>query len=408
MGIYLVSTTVFLAVLLALVTVLLVLEHFIAPQGERSLNINNEPARGLKVKTGQSLLNALNQNQIYLPSGCGGGGTCGLCKCKILAGGGELLPTELPHLSRAEKLGRVRLACQVKVRENMDLEIAADIFNVKKYDAEVLASRSVTPFIKELTVKTITLEPLHFKAGSYMQIDIPEYRLRFADCDIPAPYRELWAKASLLELSAVNAQPTTRAYSTANRPGEPNLMFTIKVELPPRDTDFPPGVGSSYLFGLKPGAKLVLSGPFGDFFVKETPREMCFIGGGAGMAPMRAHILDQLKNKHTQRKITFWYGARSRMEIFYDDEFKALAGAFPNFEYTVALSEPFADDNWDGPTGFIHEVAYELYLKRHKQPDEIEYYVCGPPLMLKATLNMLDGLGVDPAMIAYDDFGQNA
>lgn len=408
MSIYLISTIVFVVVLLVLVVILLALESTIAPQGRRKIAINDDPAKTLDVPAGATLLNALAQNQIYLPSGCGGGGTCGLCKCKVANGGGEFLPTELPHLSRAEKQANIRLACQLKVKEDLAVEIPAHIFDIKKCDATVVVNRSVATFIKELTVKLDADAMPVFKSGGYMQIDIPAYRLKFADIEVGEPYSTIWRQANLFELTAGLAEPTFRAYSMANYPGEPHFMFNIRVELPPRGTGFPPGVGSSYLLGLKPGDKLTLSGPFGEFFIKKTEREICFIGGGAGMAPMRSHIYDLLKNKHSQRKITFWYGARSRMEMFYDEDFRVLMAEHPNFMYHVALSEPEAGDDWDGSLGFIHQVACDLYLNKHPEPEEIEYYLCGPPLMLKAALNMLEGLGVEPDMIAYDDFGQGA
>ena len=405
MGIYLISTIIFLVVLLALTVILLVLESRFAPRGRRQIGINGNTAKALEVPAGATLLQALALNKIYLPSGCGGGGTCGLCKCKVSQGGGELLPTELPHLSRAEKLGGVRLACQLKVREDLEVEIPAYIFDIKKYAATVVSNRSVATFIKELKLRLDTGAWPGFKSGGYMQIDIPAYSLKFSAFDIPEPYYALWEKAGLFKLASRLKEPTFRAYSMANYPGEPEFMFTVRLELPPRGTDYPPGAGSSYLFGLKSGDKVSLSGPFGEFFIKDTQREMCFIGGGAGMAPMRSHIFDLLENKRTTRKMTFWYGARSRLEMFYDDEFRALAQAHPNFTYHAALSEPGPGDDWEGSVGFIHQVCYDLYLKEHADPHEIEYYLCGPPLMLQAALATLDGLGVEPGMIAYDDFG---
>lgn len=406
MGIYFISAVVFVAVLLVLTAILLLLESTIMPKGRKSVVVNHDAAKALDIKAGTDLLSGLGEHRIYLPSGCGGTGTCGLCKCRVESGGGELLPTELPHLSRAERLDLVRLACQVKVKENMAVAIPPQILDVKKYTAEVILNRSVATFIRELTLKVQSDAPLAFQSGGYMQMDIPPYKkLAYGTFDIKEPYNSVWEQQGLLGLTADNPTATRRAYSMANYPGEDYFRFTIRIEPPPKNSGYAPGIGSSWLFALKPGDKLTLSGPYGEFFVKDTPREMCFIGGGAGMAPLRSHILDQLKNKRTKRKISFWYGARSRMESFYDNECRQLAEEFPNFTYHLALSEPAPDDDWDGSVGFVHQIAYDLYLQEHKEPDEIEYYLCGPPLMLKATLKMLDGLGVDPGMIAYDDFG---
>lgn len=406
LSIYLISTIVFLAILLTLAVIILALESTIAPQGRRKINLNGDGNQPLEVMAGATLLQALALNNIYLPSGCGGGGTCGLCKCRVTAGGDGLLPTEQPHLSRAERLDKIRLACQLKVKQDLKVEIPAHIFDIKKYAATVVTNRSVAAFIKELTVKLDTDKLPDFKSGEYMQIDIPPYTLKYADFDIPEPYRGLWARAGLFNLTATLKEPTFRAYSMANYPLEAYLMFTIRIEPPPGNTNLPPGMGSSYLFGLKPGAKLTLSGPFGEFQLKDSPREMCFIGGGVGMAPLRSQIFDLLKNKRAIRKITFWYGARSRLEMFYDSEFKALAREHPNFSYQAALSDPAPGDGWEGAVGPIHEVCHDRYLREHADPQEIDYYLCGPPLMLGATLQMLDGLGVEPEMIAYDDFGQ--
>lgn len=406
MSIYLISTIVFLVILLTLVVIMLALESAIAPQGRRKININDDGNKPLEVTAGVTLLQALALNNIYLPSGCGGVGTCGLCKCRITAGGDGLLPTELPHLSRAERLDNIRLACQLKVKQDLKIEIPPHIFDIKKYTATVVANRSVAAFIKELTVKLDTDKLPDFKSGAYMQIDIPPYTLSYADFDIPEPYRAIWAQAGLFNLMAALKEPTFRAYSMANYPLEPHFMFTIRIEPPPGNTNLPPGLGSSYLFGLKPGDGLALSGPFGEFQIKDSPREICFIGGGVGMAPLRSQIFDLLKNRHATGKITFWYGARSRLEMLYDSEFKALAREHPNFSYHAALSDPAPGDNWEGAVGLIHEVCHERYLRQHADPQEINYYLCGPPLMLGAALQMLDSLGVEPAMIAYDDFGQ--
>lgn len=406
LSIYLISTIVFLVILLTLVVIMLVLESTIAPQGRRKIIINDDRNKLLEVTAGTTLLQALAINNIYLPSGCGGGGTCGLCKCRVPAGADGLLPTELPHLSRAERLDNIHLACQLKVKQDLRIDIPYHIFDIKKYAATVVANRSVGAFIKELMVKLDTDSLPDFESGQYMQLDIPPYTLSYADFDIPEPYRAIWAQAGLFGLTATLKEPTFRAYSMANYPLEPHFMFTIRLEPPPRNTNLPPGMGSSYLFGLKSGDKLALSGPFGEFHIKDSLREICFIGGGVGMAPLRSQIFDLLKNRRTARKITFWYGARSRMEMLYDSEFKALTREHPNFSYHAALSDPAPGDDWQGVVGLIHEVCHDRYLREHADPQEIDYYLCGPPLMLVAALQMLDGLGVEPEMIAYDDFGQ--
>lgn len=406
MSIYLISTIVFLVILLTLVIIILALECTLAPQGRRAIIINDNRDKLLEVRTGTTLLQALALNNIYLPSGCGGGGTCGLCKCRVTTGAEGLLPTERPHLSRAERVDNLRLACQLKVRQDLKIEIPPHIFDIKKYSATVIANRSVGVLIKELVVKPDMDSLPDFKSGQYMQIDIPPYTLSYADFDIPEPYRAIWTRIGLFGLAATLEEPTFRAYSMANYPLEPHFVFTIRLEPPPGNTNFPPGSGSSYLFGLKPGAKLALSGPFGEFQIKDSPREMCFIGGGVGMAPLRSQILDLLKHRRTARKITFWYGARSGLEMLYDSEFKALEREHANFSYNVALSEPAPGDDWQGAVGLIHQVCHDRYLRAHADPQEIDYYLCGPPLMLAATLQMLDGLGVEPEMIAYDDFGQ--
>lgn len=407
MVIYLISAVVFMTVLLVLTAVLLLLESTIMSKGRKRVVINHDPAKTLEIRQGADLLRGLSDNKIYLPSGCGGTGTCGLCKCRVESWAGALLPTELPHLSRAEKLDHVRLACQVRVHEDLSVEVPPYILAVKKYSAEVISNRNVATFIKELVLKSPNNTPIAFQTGDYMQIDIPPYKkLAYANFEVAKPYHAVWAQTGLFAYVADSRELTCRAYSMANYPGESYFKFTIRIEPPPAGSAYPPGVGSSWLFGLKPGNTLSLSGPYGEFFIKDSQREMCFIGGGVGMAPLRSHIFDQLKNKRTQRKITFWYGARSRMEMIYDAEFRLLATEHPNFTYHVALSEPEACDDWDGSVGFVHQIAHDVYLKEHAEPDEIEYYLCGPPLMLEAALTMLDSLGVEPEMIAYDDFAR--
>jgi Na+-transporting NADH:ubiquinone oxidoreductase subunit F len=322
-------------------------------------------------------------------------------------GGGDILPTELSLVNRKERLDQVRLACQLKVKQDLKIRIPEEIFNIQKYNATVLSNDNVATFIKELVLKLDPGESVDFTAGAYMQIDVPEYEADFSNFSVAETYRKAWERFNLLSLKAGTDVPVNRAYSLASPPSEKGILrFTIRIATPPPGKKkIPPGVGSSFVFNLKRGDRVVLSGPYGDFFVKDTSREMCFVGGGAGMAPMRCHIFNQLLDMNTDRKITFWYGARSRQEMFYDEEFKDLQARYPNFSYHVALSEPQPEDNWDGPTGFIHQVAYDHYLKDHEDPTEIEYYLCGPPMMIDAVMNMLDDLGVDREMIAFDDFG---
>lgn len=404
---YLLSIAVFGGVVVFLVAVLLLVEARVVQQGERTIVINGDPGRSLKVPTGRTLLAGLAENGIYLPSGCGGGGSCGLCKCRVEAGGRDILPTELGHLTRKQRLEGIRVACQLKVKEDMRIRIPDEIFNIKKYKATVVSNENVATFIKELVLKLAAGERLEFKSGAYVQIDIPAYHASFKEFSIPEGYKAMWDRYKLWSLVAKAEEPVYRAYSMANTPSEDLLRFTIRIATPPPGVggEVPPGVGSSYVFSLKPGDPVVLSGPFGEFFIKETRREMCFIAGGAGMAPMRSHIFDQLLRVQTGRRITFWYGARSRKEMIYDEEFQELARRFANFTYTVALSEAQPEDRWEGPVGFIHQVAHDAYLSRHEDPTEIEYYLCGPPMMLRAVEKMLDGLGVGPEMVAYDEFG---
>ncbi|MGD9114789.1 MAG: NADH:ubiquinone reductase (Na(+)-transporting) subunit F [Desulfobacterales bacterium] len=403
---YLVALAVFFGVVFFLVVVLLFVESKVVLKGDRKIVINEDPDKSIQTPTGTTLLSAMTQNSILLPSACGGKGSCGLCKCQVTKGGRDILPTELAHLNRNEKLDNIRLSCQLKVKEDMKIRIPDEIFNIKKYDATVVSNENVASFIKELRLKLDPGQKMDFTTGSYIQIDIPEYERTYREIHVGETYKKVWDRFDFWGLKARSEEPVYRAYSMANTPVEEELRFTVRIATPPPGAaDIPPGVASSYLFTLKPGDRVTLSGPYGDFFVKDTQREMCFIGGGAGMAPLRAHIFYQLLTQNTKRKMTFWYGARSRSEMFYDEEFKELAGQFENFSYHVALSEPQPEDNWDGPVGFIHEVAFDQYLKDHPDPTEIEYYLCGPPMMLDAVQNMLDSLGVEPEMIAFDDFG---
>jgi len=330
-----------------------------------------------------------------------------MCKCVVLEGGGDLLPTEAGHISRAEARQGWRLACQVKVKRDMKIRVPAEVLEIRKFEGTVRSNRNVATFIKELIVDLPPGMTLNFRAGGYIQMDIPPYKeISFRSFDIDERFRDAWDRYQLWDLKVSNPEPIFRAYSMANHPAEGSIvMLNVRIATPPPGMNVPPGIASSYIFSLKPGDKVVMSGPFGEFFAKDTDREMVYIGGGAGMAPMRSHIFDLFKTRRTTRKVSFWYGARSRREMFYDDEFRAIAAEFPNFRYTVALSEPLPEDHWDGPVGFIHKVVYDLYLKDHPDPTEIEYYLCGPPMMIAAVNRMLDELGVEKEMIAYDEFG---
>jgi Na+-transporting NADH:ubiquinone oxidoreductase subunit F len=403
---YLIAMAVFFGVVIFLVAALLLVESKVVLKGDRTIVINEDPDKSIQAPTGTTLLAALTKNDVLLPSACGGKGSCGVCKCKVTEGGRDILPTELAHLSRQEKLDDIRLACQLKVKEDMKIRVPNEIFNIKKYNATVVSNENVASFIKELRLKLDPGEKMDFETGSYVQIDIPEYERSYRDIYVGETYKKVWDRFDFWGLKARSEEPVYRAYSMANTPEEEELRFTIRVATPPPgQKDIPPGVASSYLFTLKPGDRLSLSGPYGDFFIKNTQREMCFIGGGAGMAPLRAHIFHNLLTKKTERKITFWYGARSKSEMFYDEAFNDLEKNFDNFSYNVALSDPQPEDDWDGLVGFIHQVAYDEYLKDHPDPSEIEYYLCGPPMMLEAVQKMLDSLGVEPEMIAFDDFG---
>ncbi len=402
--IYLISLGVFTGIILVLVLLLLFVEAKIVQKGDRKIVINEDEENPLTVPMGTNLLSALNQHSIYLPSACGGSGSCGLCKCKVLAGGGEIVPTELPHLSRQEKADNIRLSCQLKIRQDLKIEIPPEIFSIKKFTGTVASNKNIGTFIKELVVDMD--EPVEFNAGIYMQIDIPEYVISFSDFQIEEPYKATWDYYNLWNLKAVNEEPVFRAYSAANPPADnKRMIFNVRIATPPPDApDAPPGVGSSYIFSLKPGERVTMSGPFGEFLARDTDREMCFVGGGAGMAPMRSHLRHQLLTLDTDRKITFWYGARNRMEMLYDDEFQKLDQEFENFSYYVALSDPLPDDEWEGLVGFIHQCLHDNYLQAHPDPSEVEYYLCGPPPMIAAMKNMLDSLGVEPEMIMYDEF----
>jgi NADH:ubiquinone oxidoreductase, Na(+)-translocating, F subunit len=404
------SIIVFLSVVLVLVGLLVFLRNKLMPQGKVNININGK--KNLEVQPGNSLLTTLSNENIFLPSACGGKGSCGQCKCRVLEGGGSILPTETGFFNRKQIQDNWRLGCQVKVKENMKIIVPESVLSIKKWECEVISNRNVATFIKEFVVKLPEGENLVFEAGSYIQIDVPKIEVKYKDIEVEPEYREEWDKLKLWDLVMHNPEAQFRAYSMANAPSEGNIiMLNVRIATPPFDRkkggfmNVNPGICSSYIFSRKPGDKISISGPYGDFHVQKTNREMMFIGGGAGMAPMRSQIFDEIKTKHTDRKASFWYGGRSLKELFYVDEFQALEKANPNFNFHIALSEPKKEDNWTGDVGFIHNVIYNNYLKNHPEPEEIEYYLCGPPMMISSVFKMLDELGVPKENIKYDDFG---
>ncbi len=406
------SIIVFFLLILILVIILLVAKRYLSPSGAVKITINDE--KEIDVSSGSSLLNTLAENNIYLSSACGGGGTCAQCRCQILEGGGEILPTEKVHFSRKEQINHWRLSCQVKVKNDMEIKIPEAILGVKKWECEVISNNNVATFIKEFIVKLPEGERLDFISGGYIQIDIPKYDIKYAGYEVEERFRGDWDKFNMWELTGKNNEETVRAYSMANYPAEGDIvMLNVRIATPPFDRatggfmKVPPGIASFYIFSLKPGDKVMVSGPYGEFHpLLGTGREMLYVGGGAGMAPLRSHILHLLKTlRITDRKISYWYGARSKNEIFYEDDFQALEKEFPNFSFHIALSEPLPEDNWTGPVGFIHNVIYDNYLKNHDAPEDIEYYMCGPGPMAKAVEKMLYDLGVPREMLMFDDFG---
>lgn len=404
------GTVIFLLIIILLVGMLLFAKAKLAPSGPVKININGE--KEIEVNAGSSLLATLATQKIFLPSACGGGGTCAMCRCQVLDGGGTILPTEVGYFSRREQHDHWRLGCQVKVRQDLSIQIPPEIFGIKKWECEVVSNHNVATFIKEFVVKLPEGERLDFRSGGYIQVDVPACEVDYHSIDIEPEYRDDWDKFKMWDLKMKNPEPIFRAYSMANHPAEGNIiMLNIRIATPPFDRktggfmNVNPGICSSYIFSRKPGDKVTISGPYGEFHVKNTDREMMFIGGGAGMAPMRSHIFDQFLTRQTGRKATFWYGGRSLRELFYVDQFVQIEKDFPNFKFNIALSEPKPEDNWTGYTGFIHQVIMDHYLKTHPAPEDIEYYLCGPPMMNQAVLKMLDDYGVPKEMIAFDDFG---
>ncbi|MCG9729667.1 NADH:ubiquinone reductase (Na(+)-transporting) subunit F [Shewanella sp. Isolate13] len=395
----------FTLVVSILVMVILFAKSKLVSTGDVNIRINDDVEKSISTQAGDKLLGALAGKNIFIPSACGGGGTCGQCRVKVKSGGGEILPTERDHITKKEAKEGCRLACQVSVKTDMELEVEEEIFGVKKWQCEVISNDNQATFIKELLLKLPEGEDVLFKAGGYIQIEAPAHEVKYADFDIPAEYRDDWEKYDLFKLVSKVDEDVLRAYSMANYPDEKGrIMLNVRIATPPSD-NVPPGKMSSYIFNLKAGDKVTISGPFGEFFVKETDAEMVFIGGGAGMAPMRSHIFNQLKSVKTKRKMSFWYGARSTREVFYQDDFDTLAAENDNFVWHVALSDPLPEDNWTGYTGFIHNVLFENYLKNHKAPEDCEFYMCGPPIMNSSVITMLESLGVEPENILLDDFG---
>jgi Na+-transporting NADH:ubiquinone oxidoreductase subunit F len=429
----LITLAVFLIVTLALVGLLLYAKAKLTSTGLVKIRINGE--KTIEVAAGSTLLSTLSEQKIFLPSACGGGGTCAMCKCQVLEGGGEILPTEAPYFSRKAIQDHWRLGCQVKVRQDMDIKVPEEIFGIKKWECEVVSNYNVASFIKEFVVKLPPGETLHFEAGGYIQIDVPPCEVDFKNIDItahpelvalgrdPMDFKPEWDKYKLWDLKMKNPEPIFRAYSMANHPAEGNIvMLNIRIATPPWDRakngwmDVNPGICSSFVFNCKPGDKVTISGPYGEFFIKDTGAEMLYIGGGAGMAPMRSHLFHLFHTLKSGRKVTYWYGGRSKRELFYLEHFNSIARQFPNFKFFVVLSEPHPDDNWkvkkdvndtegDGFTGFVHQAVIDQYLKKHEAPEDIEFYFCGPPMMNAAVLKMVDDWGVPKENVSFDDFG---
>lgn len=396
---------IFTAFVIALVFVIIGAKSKLVAEGDVEVLINDE--KRIHVPVGSKLLTALADNGLFVSSACGGGGTCGQCKVKIQSGGGEILPTELSHITKREAAEGERLSCQVSVKHNMSIEVEDDVFGVKKWECTVKSNHNVATFIKELVLDLPAGEEINYRAGGYIQIECPPHIARYTEFNVEERFRGDWDKFNLWRYVSDVKEPALRAYSMASYPEEKEIMLNVRIATPPpaAPDNVPPGIMSSYIFNLKPGDKCIISGPYGEFFAKETNAEMVFVGGGAGMAPMRSHIFDQLRRLKSKRKMTFWYGARSKREMFYVEDFDMLARENDNFEWHVALSDPLPDDNWDGYTGFIHNVLYEEFIKNHPAPEDCEFYMCGPPIMNTSVINMLLENGVEPENIMLDDFG---
>ncbi|MFZ9699543.1 MAG: NADH:ubiquinone reductase (Na(+)-transporting) subunit F [Flavobacteriales bacterium] len=423
------AVVVFLAIILLLVVLLLFAKSKLTQSGPVRITINGQDP--IEVSAGGTLLSTLGNAKIFLPSACGGGGTCAMCRCQVMEGGGDILPTEAPYFSRKEIKENWRLGCQVKVKQDMNIQIPEEIFGIKKWECEVVSNYNVATFIKEFIVRLPEGETLDFQAGGYIQVDVPAFQTNFKDFDItphpedpagPDKFKEDWDKFNLWDLTLDSKEPIFRAYSMANHPAEGNIiMLNIRIATPPWDRannrwmNVPPGICSSYVFSRKPGDKVTISGPYGEFFIKNTDKEMVYVGGGAGMAPLRAHIFHLFHTLKSNRKVSYWYGGRSKRELFYIDHFRKIEQEFPNFKFYVVLSEPTPEDNWqvkesldapgDGFLGFVHQAFIDNYLSKHPEPEEIEFYFCGPPMMNQAVVKMCDDWGVPPEHVAFDDFG---
>ncbi|WOH39134.1 NADH:ubiquinone reductase (Na(+)-transporting) subunit F [Thalassotalea fonticola] len=397
----------FTAIVVALVLVILFAKSKLVAEGDVTISINGDPEKAVTTAAGGKLLGALADQGIFVPSACGGGGTCGQCRVDVHSGGGDILPTEEGHITKREAKEGCRLACQVAVKQDMEIELEDEIFGVQQWECEVISNDNKATFIKELKLQIPNGESVPFRAGGYIQIEAPAHHVKYSDFDIDEQYRGDWNHFGFFDVESKVEEDTLRAYSMANYPEEEGIiMLNVRIATPPPGRlHLPAGKMSSYIFSLKAGDKVTISGPFGEFFAKETENEMVFIGGGAGMAPMRSHIFDQLKRLKSKRKMSFWYGARSKREMFYEDDYNGLAADNDNFDWHVALSDPQPEDNWDGMTGFIHNVLYENYLKDHEAPEDCEYYMCGPPMMNAAVVGMLKDLGVEDENILLDDFG---
>ena len=407
MELILLGVSIFTGVVLALVVIILFAKSRLVQSGSVSILINNDSEKILKVPAGGKLLNVLSENKIFVSSACGGGGSCGQCKVRVFEGGGDILPTEKALINKKEARLGTRLSCQVSVKQDMCIEVPHEVFDVKKWECVVRSNNNVATFIKELVLELPAGEVVNFRAGGFIQIEADPHELHYKDFIIDERFKPDWDKYNIWKFTSIVKEHVTRAYSMANYPDERGIiMLNVRIASPPPSKpNVPPGKMSSYIFNLKPGEKVTISGPFGEFFARDTDKEMVFIGGGAGMAPMRSHIFDQLKRLNTKRKISYWYGARSLAEMFYVQDFDSLQKEYKNFTWNIALSEPLPGDNWKGYTGFIHQVLYENYLKNHQAPEDCEYYICGPPMMLSAVLKMLDSLGVESNNILYDNFG---